>query len=132
MDPEKIEVSPSKRYELLLSTSETKRGFWNCTHATVWRGKELVAKVYRNYPSFPFLWIEDHPNSHDYLVCGENYQGQTVIELDTNARRDFLPDEAKEGFGFCWNAYEFDRASQILAVKGCIWGAPYQYRFYDF
>jgi hypothetical protein len=66
------------------------------------------------------------------LVAGADYQGQTVIELDTGKRRDYLPDAAKKGHGFCWAQHRFDVASKILVVCGCIWACPYEFRFYDF
>lgn len=102
--------------------------------ASVYReGEEKPLFVlHRNYGIFPYKIIEDHPNGHDYMICGEDYQGQTVLELDTGSRRDFLPAEAKEGFGFCWSEFRFDVASQLLIVEGCIWAAPYEFRFYDF
>ncbi len=90
----------------------------------------VIAVVERNYHSFPYLFISAHKNEHDYLVCGEDYQGQTVIELDTGKRRDYLPAEAAEGHGFCWAGYEL--MGNILLVDGCYWACPYEFRFYDF
>lgn len=147
MNP-RVETSPSGRYTLTISSVETQPGCWKYTMGIVHRtlsdggNLDLLARVDRNYSSFPFLWIEDHPNGHDYLVCGADYQGQTVIELGTRAdvappepcalRRDFLPEEAKQGHGFCWVEYKFDREAQVLVANGCIWAAPFEYRFYDF
>lgn len=120
----KTETSPSGKYSLTISTIETKPGCWDYTCGVVKAGDREISTVKRNYSSFPFLWIEDHPNGHDYLVCGENYQGQTVIELDTGKRRDFLPEEAKKGHGFCWGSCTFDRTTMMLVVCGCIWACP--------
>lgn len=130
----KTEVSPSGRYRLEILWYDTKPGAWDVTLGTVFRvgTDEPIAKVYRNYSSFPFLFIEGHANGHDYLVCGEDYQGQTVIELDTGARRDHLPEDAKKGHGFCWIDMRFDAPSALLVADGCIWACPYERRFYDF
>lgn len=126
-------TSPSQRYSLTIEQIETRPGCWNYTRGVVRDASDkIVAEVNRNYHSFEFLWVEDHPNGHDYLVCGANYQGQTVLELDTGNRRDFLPDEAKQGHGFCWVTYTFNRQHQILVVDGCVWAAPYEHRFYMF
>lgn len=127
-----VELSPSGRYSLSIEQRPTKPGCWNHTVGSVSNGETQIATVNRNYSSFPFLWIEAHPNGHDYLVCGEDYQGQTVIELDTGKRRDYVPDDAKQGVGFCWVSCRFDVGSMILVADGCIWAAPYEYRFYDF
>jgi hypothetical protein len=93
---------------------------------------EPIADIARNYDSFPFTFIENHPTGHHYLVAGADYQGSTVIELDTGRRRDYLPEAAKEGHGFCWIDHRFDPTSQTLTAEGCIWACPFEYRFYDF
>ena len=124
--------SPSGKYEFHLTRHSTGKNTWNYSKAKVYRGGELLTEVCRNYGSFPSLFVEGHPNGHDLLVCGEDYQGQTVIELDTGRRRDFLPKEAGQGIGFCWSSYEFHAATQILVVNGCYWACPYEFKFYDF
>jgi hypothetical protein len=127
-------LSPSGRYRLVITPFETKPDCWNYTQGLVYKAESdsPIAEIQRNYSHFPFLWVEEHPNGHAYLICGSDYQGQTVIELDTGKRRDCLSDGAEEGYGFCWAAYEFNASSQILVVSGCIWACPYEYRFYDF
>lgn len=135
MSEEKLyttETSDSGKYTLLVSSIATKPGCWNYTKGVVKEGDRVIAEINRNYSSFPFLFIEGHPNGHDYLVCGADYQGQTVIELDTGKRRDYLPTEAADGAGFCWTEYFFEEKHQLLVVDGCIWACPYEFRFYDF
>jgi hypothetical protein len=127
----KTETSPSGRYTLDLYKKDNGKGYWAYTTGVVSVDGKEIATVNRNYSSFPFLFIEDY-NGHDYLVCGEDYQGQTVIELDTGRRRDFRPEAAKKGHGFCWAQYQFHREAKMLVVDGCIWACPYEYRFYDF
>ena len=106
---------------------------WSYTRGRVSHAETgaALADVKRNYSGFPFLWVEDHPSGHDYLLCGEDYQGQTFIELDTARRRDFLPDEAAKGFGFCWADYELMPDGVTLKVEGCYWACPYEYKFFD-
>lgn len=128
----KEHFSPSNKYKLIITNKETKPGCWNYSTGEVSLNDNIIAVVNRNYGSFPFLFVENHPNGHDYLICGEDYQGQTVIELDTGKRINFLPPEAEKGFGFCWGSYEFNKENNILAVDGCIWACPYEFRFFDF
>lgn len=123
--------SPNGKYTLEIENIPTKPGCWDRTVGKISCDGKPLTEVRRNYSSFPFLWVE-HPNGHEYLICGENYQGQTVIELDTLKRRDFLPPEAKQGAGFCWVDYTFHAKTQMLVVSGCIWACPYEFRFYDF
>jgi len=127
-----VETSPSGKYTLNLNNERAKPGCWYYMTGSVSSGEEVIIKVSRNYSSFPFLWVEDHPDGHDYLIYGEDYQGQTVIQLDTGERRDHLPEEAEAGHAFCWVDYTFDAATMIVAVDGCHWACPYEFRFYDF
>jgi len=127
-------LSPSGRYKLVTSSFGTKPGCWSYCRGQVYSvgSDEPIATVNRNYSAFPFLFVENHPNGHRYLVCGEDYQGQTVVELDTGARRDHLPGEAHDGHGFCWASHTFHPETKTLVVDGCHWACPYEFRFYDF
>ena len=127
-------VSPSGRYFLKLFSVETGPKSWAYTQGLVFskESDEPLFEVRRNYSSFPFSWIEDHPNGHAYLVCGEDYQGTTVLELDTGKRRNFFPMAGVKGHGFCWSSHSFHAESSTLVVTGCYWACPYEYRFYDF
>jgi hypothetical protein len=133
LDRQEEHLSESGRYKLVVTPFSTSKGSWNYTQGLVYRqgSDKPIAEVQRNYSSFPFLFIEDHP-SGPFLVCGADYQGQTVIELDTGKRRDNLSDGGKQGVGFCWADYEFHQPTQTLVVEGCIWAAPYEFRFFDF
>ncbi|WP_437737405.1 hypothetical protein [Sorangium sp. So ce1335] len=126
--------SPTGKYRLVVSSYSTGKGTWDYTQGEVYRtgAADPIAVVQRNFGLFPFLFVEAHPNGHDYLVCGEDYQGQTVVELDTGKRRDHLPDEAREGVGFCWVDMRFVPSAAMLVVEGCIWACPYEFRFFDF
>jgi len=98
----KVVQSPSGTYALEISRFGTKSG-WNFSQGTVRQAgiDKPIAVIRRNYGSFPYLFIERHANGRDYLVAGEDYQGQTVIELDTGKRRDSLSEGAHDGIGFC-------------------------------
>ena len=133
-DSRKEILSPSGKYKLVVSRFTTGAGTWNYAQGVVYRKDDdkPIAIVQRNYGSFPNLFVEGHPNGHDYLVCGEDYQGQTVVELDTGTRRDLMSDGSDKGWGFCWSSYTFNVPNKILVVDGCHWACPYEYRFYDF
>lgn len=127
------ELSPSGKYKLVITSFATGGKSWSFTQGTVFSiGSDTpIAVVQRNYHSFPFLFVEGHAKG-DFLVCGEDYQGQTVVELGSGQRRDFLPDSAKQGHGFCWVGYEYVPSMQVLLVEGCYWACPYEFRLYDF
>lgn len=126
-------LSPSGRYKLVVTRHTTGPGFWCYSKGRIYNDSEvLIGEVCRNYSSFPFEFVEEHPNGHDYLVCGEDYQGQTVVELDTGKRRDYLPKAAVQGWGFCWASYTASPSKRTLSVCGCYWACPYEVWFVDF
>jgi hypothetical protein len=126
--------SPSGKYRLAVTKYASEKGCWGVTLGQVYKAGsgEPIFEVRRNYTSFPFSWVDGHPNGHDYLVAGADYQGQTVLELDTGKRKDYLPESAKKGNGFCWAEHSFNVEHQILVVSGCFWACPYESRFFDF
>ena len=124
--------SPSDKYKLSIVKFKTKKGFWDYSQGSVYKGDELITIVQRNYGSFWFAWIENHANGHDYLLCGEDYQGQTIIELDTGKRIDYLPKGADAGFGFCWVEVFPSPNGNTIAVDGCFWACPYEVILHDF
>lgn len=127
-------LSPSLRYSLHVTPYETSKGYWDYTRGEVYdtQGQEgkgvKIADVKRNYSMFPFEWVEGHPDGHDYLVCGEDYQGQTVIQLDTGKRVDTEDNQ----WGFCWAKIDASPSKDVLAVSGCYWGGPYEVVLFDF
>jgi hypothetical protein len=128
--PPHEELSPSGRYRLVVTSYGTKPGSWN---GEVFRTSDgvKVADVKRNYSSFSNLFMEDHIDGHDYLICGEDYQGQTFCQLDTGEVKPLIPNDAFEGFGFCWASYELMADGKTLLVNGCYWACPYEFRLYD-
>jgi len=142
---EKFHASPSGKYCLTIKAYSTdkdpKSRGWGYSQGLVGHleaspvgafQKDLIADVRLNYGHFPFQWIENHPDGHDYLICTEDYQGLTVIQLDTGKRKDYLPLEAYYGSGFCHVDFQPSPDKTLLAVSGCYWAAPYECRFYDF
>lgn len=127
-------VSPSGRYRLEVTRCSTGPNTWAYSLGRVFAvpSAEPLAVVERNFGSFPLSWSEGHPSGHDFLICGEDYQGQTVIELDTGRRTDHIDPRAKDGMGFCWTAHYPSQCGRFLFVDGCIWAAPYELLLLDF
>jgi hypothetical protein len=125
-------ISPSGLYRLVITPYNTGEGYWNYTEGAVYRelGQGPLEIVRRNYPHFWFAWAEKHQDGHDYLLCGEDYQGQTVIQLDSGKRVDYLPEKAAKGWAFCWIAVTPEENE--LHVDGCFWGGPEEHVVYDF
>jgi hypothetical protein len=126
-------VSPSSQYALEITIYPTGEGRWNYSRGAVRRVSDqvVVADVKRNYGQFWHTWVT-HASGLEYLLCGEDYQGYTVIELSTGRIQVHLPDEAFKGMGFCWTAVHPSPDGLTLAVDGCYWACPYELVFYDF
>lgn len=125
-------TSPSGKYKLVISQFKTKEGCWEVTQGLVFSNNQLISEIQRNYSHFPFAFVEDHPNGNDYLICGEDYQGQTIVELNTGVKKSIIPNSAICGFGFCWSGIVPSPDKTMLAVTGCHWACPYEARIYDF
>lgn len=130
---ERIEASVSRsgRYRLVITGHATGPGTWSYSKGIIFSGSKFVVEVRRNYRRFPFLWMEDHVDGRDWLVCGEDYQGQTFVDLQTGEKVENLPVEAARGHGFCWAGYELLGDGRTLLVDGCYWACPYELRLYD-
>lgn len=127
-------ISPSGDYYLVIDTLEHPTNpRKNCTVGNVCRANdELITTVYRNHPKFVFSWIEAHPSGHPYLLCGFDFQGQTVVELDTGKRKDFLPPEAVMGKGRCWANYVPSPHGSRLMLESCYIGGSIMTSIVDF
>lgn len=118
-------------YSLVVESYKTGEGYWNFTRGKVYYKDELIADVKRNYGSFHYRFI-DHDNGNTYLVCGEDYQGYTIVNCTQRTVNTFIPEEWLKGWGFCWIETDIDLSGNELIVEGCYWGAPYERVIYDF
>jgi hypothetical protein len=127
-----VSVSPSARYRLEVVQYVPARG-WRYTRGKVVRIADgaLIADVKRNYSHFWHSWIQ-HANDCEYLLCGEDYQGQTVINLSNAETRTSFEQGAHNGAGFCWASAYPSPDSKLLAVEGCYWACPYELVVFDF
>lgn len=134
VEQREIHLSPSNDYKLVVTPYSDPGGGSGRTQGLIYQnGSDIpIAEVRRNYGVFPHAWVEGHRNGNSYLICGEDYQGQTVVELNTTKRIDYVPDGARKGWGFCWGSIHPSPDGQMLAVEGCFWACPWEIRVYDF
>lgn len=121
--------SDSGRYRLVITNYSTGQGTWGYTLGSVYNVETgaLIGEIRRNYHAFPYVFVEDHPKG-DFLIGGESYTAQTVIDLKTGEKRN----SKSESSGFCWSCPQYYADLQMMIVSGCHWACPYEYRFYDF
>ncbi|HXA46743.1 MAG TPA: hypothetical protein VNW52_03865 [Burkholderiaceae bacterium] len=126
-------ISPSGKFVLETSDYEKKPKSWNYSRGIVrdqTRGI-VIADIKRNYGIFWHAWVV-HPNGHEYLLCGEDYQGYNVIDLSTGENAVYFPDAGFKGGGFCWVVVSPSPDGLTLAIDGCYWACPYDMVFVDF
>lgn len=90
----------------------------------------LIDTIYRNYDPFVFSWVE--VQGVEYLLCGLDYQGHSIVELSGKETKHYVPEAAYKGHGFCWAEIIYFEQKELLVVDGCYWAAPYELVFYDF
>jgi|NOAtaT_7_FD_contig_31_675860_length_1105_multi_3_in_0_out_0_1 hypothetical protein len=120
-------LSPCGKYKLTIYKYVTGPNTWTYTEGIVTRlsdNKEIVS-VKRNYSSFYHFFFDK------YLIAGEDYQGYTVVNLETETSNVYFPEAAFKGHGFCWAAI-YGVVNNKLIVEGCYWGGPYEVVIYDF
>lgn len=115
----------NKQYELVVTPYYTGEECFGFTLGEVFENGKKITDVKRNYPSFWHEWILNHPDGHDYLLCGEDYMGVTVIQLDTGKRKYYYTK-------YCWSMATASLDKTMVAVEGCFWGGSYTIRLYDF
>ena len=134
-DSDETHSSPFGQYILKTEVYRTTEGVGSVSRGLIYKKEDQnvhIFEVRRNYNQFPFCFVEGHPTGHDYLICGEDYQGQTVLELDTGNRVSHMPEGEKNGVGFCWSRIWASTEKDVLGVEGCFWAAPNELRFIDF
>jgi hypothetical protein len=133
IDSGNVIVSPSGNFELEIYRYSTGPKSWAYSRGKVKRlsDNKVIADVKRNYGSFWHTWV-NHPNGCEYLLCGEDYQGYSIVNLSQETYDVFFPKNGYKGFGFCWTVVYPSPDGLVLAVDGCYWACPYEIVFYDF
>ena len=129
-DPKDI-TSPSGRYRLTIRTYRTLPGRWSYSRGTVTRVADgaTVCDIQRNLGSFHHSFVTK--DGREFLISGRSYMSQTIVDLDRG--QEFEPSgDQYNGNAFCWAKCFLSPDGNTLAVDGCIWACPYEFRFFDF
>jgi hypothetical protein len=130
-------TSPSGKYILKVTPCafDLHRN-WAYTVGDVWSKIDnqpvQIAQVIRDHHVFPFVWCEDHPDGNDYLLCAEDYQGETVVRLNTGERIDYIEKEAESNHGFSWSDCKVSPDKTRIAVEGGYWAQGFEVHIRDF
>jgi hypothetical protein len=128
-----IERSPSGRYVLETVRYSSGPATWDYSRGVVTEiaSGRVIADVKRNLGHFWHAWIfrSEH---EEFLLCGEDYQGYSVIDLTTAQTHVEFAASGFDGRGFCWASVQPSPDGTILAVDGCYWACPEELVFFDF
>ena len=115
-----------------ISRVGTGPGTWDYSRGIVWRktDRKVIADIKRNFGHFPFTWMSQEGS--EYLVCGEDYQGHSVVDLGKGVTHVFVHEGAEKGGGFCWRELRPSPDGSRLLVEGCYWDSDFEWRVYDF
>ena len=129
----RVENFNFKEYTLSVGKYHTGAGSWDFTRGLLTDGNgDTIADIKRNYGSFWHAFLT-HPNGHDYLLCGEDYQGYTIVDITEKTIHSYIGDESLKGCGFCIVDFvDYDHTIDQITVEGCYWGAPFEYVVYNF
>ncbi|HEX2953707.1 MAG TPA: hypothetical protein VHR47_06955 [Bacillota bacterium] len=90
---------------------------------------DMLIEVKRDADYFQYAWLQHRTG--EYLICGEDSQGYSIVDLKSRAIHHFVPEEAYLRGGFSWIKPYASKDGDILAVEGCYLGQPCQVVFYD-
>jgi hypothetical protein len=101
---------------------------WNISVATLTdlRTNEIVAQIKRNDDCFFYAWLDC--DETEYLICSEDLEGQTVIDLTHRRVVSYCSDDDL----FIWTKFYPSPARDKIAIVGCYWASPYFVVVYDF
>lgn len=80
-----------------------------------------------------FHTIIEHQDGRKYLIYREDLYGYSVYDLTHNRTFEYYPQCVLDGKEyFIWTEVFYNRENNLLAVSGCIWGAPWSILLLDF
>jgi hypothetical protein len=130
---QKIVISPCGKYQIDINQYRTVPNQWVISRGIVIEidSGKVIADIRRNHIHFWYAWVE-HPNGNEYLLCGEDYQGYSILNLTSGKYQTYFPEEAYKGWGFCWIEAYPSPDGLLLAGDGCYWAHPTDLVIYDF
>ena len=120
-DKRKTFHSDSGKYQIQITpvVFKVKDRFWAYTLGKVIdsSNKKILHTIKRDSDKFPFVFVEGHGGS-DYLLCGEDRQGQTIIELNTGQTITHIGEKAKRDMEFSWQKFHVSPEKKFIGIEG--------------
>ena len=113
-------ASPSGKYKLDLmpySVKDMRCPFYCVVEISRTDDGDRVGKIIRNEADFPFLFIEDY-DGKDYLLCAEDYQGFTLINITDGKKYDYIAEKSKRDLALRITDFYITPNKKSLAIEG--------------
>jgi len=122
--------SPTGNYRMEIdvfrSSTYSAHRYLSVATITDQRNEEHVATIARNYDPFWHCWLEY--NGVEYLLCSEDFEGETVVDLMHRRTESYSSKEDR----FIWAEFYPSPSRNRIAIIGCYWACPYEVIVYDF
>lgn len=121
-----IRKSPSGKYSLELMpyvVKDNRCPYYSVVEITRSSDGDRVGKIIRNEADFPFLFVEDHEGK-DYLLCAEDYQGFTIVNITEGKKYDYIAEKSKRDLALRITDFYISPNKSTLAIEGFIKSKP--------
>jgi hypothetical protein len=118
--------SPMGKYTLELvpySVSDNRFPFYSVVEIIRTSDGDRIGKVIRNDADFPFIFVEDI-DGKDYLLCAEDNQGFTVINISEGKKHDYIAEKSKRGLAMRITDFYLSPDRKNLAIEGYVKNKP--------
>jgi hypothetical protein len=119
--------SPLGKYSLTLTpyvVKDRRCPFYSVVEIIRNSDGEKMGKVIRNEADFPFLFVENHIDGKDYLMCAEDYQGFTIICITDGKKWDYVAEKSKRDLALRITDFHLSPNKMSLAIEGHAKGKP--------
>jgi len=80
-----------------------------------------------------FYTTINHRNGKEYLIFRQDLYGYSVFDFGTGELMQFFPESSLNGDEtFIWTGVDYNPVTDVLAVSGCYWAAPYSTQLFTF
>jgi hypothetical protein len=123
-------ITLTSMFTLEIKYYQTSKYLPNITKGILHNGNGNKIEIRRNYADFPYLFME-HINGNPYLICGEEYQGFTIINCLSFTKITHLSDKCYVRKGFSPYVWHYNDIDNLLYVDGCdYWGKEEHFMYH--
>lgn len=125
-------TSPCGRYQLEIERYRTIQGGSDYSRGilTDLTTKQRLADIKRSAADFWYCWVSQGDKM--FLVCAEDPQGYTIVDIDAKTTYSYIDPKARSGFGFEWLDVKPSPDGKYLAVQGNYMDTDKYTVLYDF